>query len=106
MAVNIAGYAFFGREPFSFVDRVEKRFQFTDNLTFNHGNHTFKTGFDYNYLPLDAQFTVNFGGLFNFGGSGQMVGNTVYPRLCRRALLCTMRPGRCGFSLATCRGFP
>ncbi len=68
VAVNIAGYAFFGREPFSFVDRVEKRFQFTDNFTWNHGNHSVKTGVDYNYLPLDAQFTVNFGGLFNFGG--------------------------------------
>jgi hypothetical protein len=68
VAVNIAGYAFFGREPFSFVDRVEKRFQFTDNFTWNHGNHSIKTGVDVNYLPLDAQFTVNFGGLFNFGG--------------------------------------
>ena len=68
VAINIAGYAFFGREPFSFVDRVEKRFQFTDNFTWNHGNHSFKTGVDVNYLPLDAQFTVNFGGLFNFGG--------------------------------------
>jgi hypothetical protein len=74
VAVNIAGYAFLGREPFSFVDRVEKRFQFTDNLTWNHGNHSFKTGVDFNYLPLDAQFTVNFGGLFNFGGVTPVAG--------------------------------
>ncbi len=74
VAVNIAGFAFFGREPFSFVDRVEKRFQFTDNFTWNHGNHSVKTGVDFNYLPLDAQFTVNFGGLFNFGGITPVAG--------------------------------
>lgn len=74
VAVNIAGYAFFGREPFSFVDRVEKRFQFTDNFTINHGDHSVKMGVDANYLPLDAVFTVNFGGLFNFGGVTPVAG--------------------------------
>ncbi|MCU1285027.1 MAG: hypothetical protein JWO13_1377 [Acidobacteriales bacterium] len=67
VAENIAGYGFFGREPFSYVDRVEKRFQFTDNFTWSHSKHTFKFGADYNHIPLQAQFTVNFGGLFNFG---------------------------------------
>ncbi len=67
VAINIPGFAFFGREPFSFVDRTEKRTQVTDNFSLNHGNHAFKFGGDFNYLPVRAQFTVNFGGLFNFG---------------------------------------
>ncbi len=66
-AVNIAGFAFFGREPFSIVDRVERRFQFTDNFSVSKGTHIFKFGGDVNYLPLEADFTVNFGGVYNFG---------------------------------------
>jgi len=67
VAVNIPGVAFFGREPFSYVKRVEKRNQFTDNFTWSSGKHTFKFGGDVNYLPLVADFTVNFGGVYNFG---------------------------------------
>jgi hypothetical protein len=67
VAVNIPGFAFFGREPFSFVNRVEKRNQFTDNFTWTVGKHTLKFGGDMNYLPLTADFTVNFGGVYNFG---------------------------------------
>ena len=68
VAVNMAGYGFWGREPFSFVDRTEQRYQWTDNFTLNHGNHTLKFGGDVNYLPLKADFTVNFGGIYNIGG--------------------------------------
>ena len=67
VAVNIPGFAFFGREPFSFVHRKEERYQFMDNYSWVHGKHTMKFGVDINHLPLDADFTVNFGGLFNFG---------------------------------------
>ena len=63
---QIAGYAYIGREPFSFVRRTEKRWQFTDNFAITHGKHTFKWGADFNYLPLDASFAVNFGGVYNF----------------------------------------
>lgn len=70
VAVNIPGVAFFGREPFSYVDRTELRHQFTDNFTWSMGSHTFKFGADYNHLPLDADFTVNFGGIYNFGDIG------------------------------------
>ncbi len=31
-AVNIPGFAYFGREPYSYIQRTEKRYQFTDNL--------------------------------------------------------------------------
>ncbi len=63
---QIFGYAFIGREPFSYVRRNEKRSQFTDNFSLIHGKHTFKFGGDFNYLPLTADFTVNFGGVYNF----------------------------------------
>ncbi len=67
-AVNLAGYAYFGREPFSPVNRTEERYQFTDNFSLMHGRHTFKWGGDFNYLPLKADFMVNFGGVYNIGG--------------------------------------
>ena len=67
VAINIPGFAFFGREPFSFVHRKEERYQFMDNYSWVHGRHTMKFGVDINHLPLEADFTVNFGGLYNFG---------------------------------------
>jgi hypothetical protein len=71
VAVNITGFAFFGREPFSTVDRIEKRHQFTDDLTWIKGNHTFKFGEDTNYIQLGGSqaeiFELNFGGIFDFG---------------------------------------
>ena len=66
-AVNIPGFAYFGREPFSYIQRTEQRYQFTDNLTWVLGNHTFKFGGDFNYIPLTAIFTVNYGGVYDFG---------------------------------------
>ncbi len=68
VAVNIPGFAFFGREPFSFVKRIEQRYQATDNFSFVKGTHDIKFGVDGNYIPLGADFTVNFGGIYNFGG--------------------------------------
>jgi hypothetical protein len=67
VAVNIPGFAFFGREPFSFVDRVEQRHQISDNFSLIKGRHSFKFGGDINHLPITADFTVNFGGVYNFG---------------------------------------
>jgi hypothetical protein len=66
--INVPGYAYFGREPFSFVRRSEQRYQMTDNFSIAHGAHNFKFGADVNYLPLKADFTVNFGAVYNFGG--------------------------------------
>src|SRR5713101_7772251 len=67
VAVNIPGFAFFGREPFSFVNRTEQRYQATDNFSISKGTHSIKFGVDGNFLPLSADFTVNFGGIYNFG---------------------------------------
>src|SRR5207237_7472519 len=67
VAVNIPGFAFVGREPFSFVRRTEQRYQYTDNFSWQRDRHIVKFGADVNRLPLDADFTVNFGGVYNFG---------------------------------------
>lgn len=87
IGVNIPGYAYFGREPYSTVDRIERRFQFTDNGTITHGRHTFKVGVDYNIIQLRSAkqqiFELDFGGDVNFGGidvatlSGGAIPNTV-----------------------------
>ncbi len=67
-AVNIPGFAYFGREPYSYIKRTEKRYQFTDNFSWTLGRHDTKFGADFNYLPIDATFTVNYGGVYDFGG--------------------------------------
>jgi hypothetical protein len=66
-AVNIPGFAYFGREPYSYIQRVEQRYQFTDNFSWTMGRHNTKFGVDVNYLPLTATFTVNYGGVYDFG---------------------------------------
>lgn len=72
VAVNMTGFAFFGREPFSTVDRIERRWQGTGNHTLIRGRHTWKFGGDFNLIQLRSKkaqiFELNFGGLFNFGG--------------------------------------
>jgi len=69
--VNITGFAFFGREPFSTVDRIERRYQWTDNLSWIKGHHTFKVGGDINLIQLRSKktqiFELNFGSVINFG---------------------------------------
>jgi hypothetical protein len=66
-AVNIPGYAYFGREPYSYIQRTEQRYQFTDNFSWSIGRHDTKFGGDFNYIPLTAIFTVNYGGVYDFG---------------------------------------
>jgi hypothetical protein len=66
-AVNIPGFGFFGREPYSYIQRVEQRYQFTDNFSWTVGQHNMKFGGEFDYLPLTAAFTVNYGGNYDFG---------------------------------------
>jgi hypothetical protein len=66
-AINIPGVGYFGREPYSYVQRVEQRYQFTDIFSWTKGRHNTKFGVDFNYLPLTATFTVNYGGNYDFG---------------------------------------
>ncbi len=67
-AYNISGVAFIGRELFSPVIRTETRYQFTDNINWVVGNHSFKFGGDANFISVNAIFELNFAGLYNFGG--------------------------------------
>ena len=70
--MNIPGFGYFGREPYSPVDRIERRFQFSDNVSISHGRHTFKFGADANLIQLRSKkqqiFQLDFGGDVNFGG--------------------------------------
>ncbi|MGA9640412.1 MAG: carboxypeptidase regulatory-like domain-containing protein [Terriglobales bacterium] len=66
-AVNIPGFAYIGREPYSYIRRTEERYQFMDNLAWTIGHHDTKFGGDFNYLPLTATFPVNYGGVYDFG---------------------------------------
>jgi Carboxypeptidase regulatory-like domain len=66
-AVNIPGYAYFGREPYSYIQRTEQRYQFTDNYSWTIGRHDTKFGVDVNYIPISAIFTVNYGGVIDIG---------------------------------------
>ena len=66
-AINITGFAYFGREPYSYIQRTEQRYQFIDNFSWTIGRHDTKFGGDFNYLPLTATFTVNYGGVYSFG---------------------------------------
>jgi hypothetical protein len=69
--VNITGFAFFGREPFSTVDRIERRWQFSDDVSLSKGHHNIKFGPDINLIQLSTKtsqiFELNFGGVYNFG---------------------------------------
>jgi hypothetical protein len=67
VGVNIAGYAFFGREPLSTMDSTGRRMQWADNLSWIKGNHVFKTGVDFSTLQARSTYDFNFGGVYNFG---------------------------------------
>jgi hypothetical protein len=66
-AVNIPGFAYFGREPYSYIQRTEQRYQITDNFSWTIGRHNTKFGVDFDYIPTTATFTVNYGGVYDFG---------------------------------------
>ena len=64
---NIAGFGFVGREPYSYIQRVEERYQFTDNFSWTLSDATtLSSGRILITLPLTATFTVNYGGVYNF----------------------------------------
>src|SRR5947208_2282391 len=68
VAVNIPGVGFTGREPYSYIQRTEQRYQFADNFSWTIGRNDSKFGVDFNYIPIDPTFTVNYGGVYTFGG--------------------------------------
>jgi len=70
VGVDILGFASFGREPFSSIQRIERRFQWTDNLSWIKGRHTFKFGGDINLIQVRSHtnqvFELEFGGSYRF----------------------------------------
>ncbi|MDA2925573.1 TonB-dependent receptor, partial [Acidobacteria bacterium AH-259-L09] len=64
--IIIAGVAEFGREFFNPTAYTNNVFQFVDNTTFIRGNHTLKTGVDFNILDLSGFAEVFLGGQFTF----------------------------------------
>ncbi|MGE3465904.1 MAG: TonB-dependent receptor [Pyrinomonadaceae bacterium] len=66
VAHQIAGTGFIGSNPFSPVNRVERRYQIRNNLTWATGSHTIKVGGDFNWIAGEARFDLNFPALFNF----------------------------------------
>ncbi|HYL67839.1 MAG TPA: TonB-dependent receptor [Candidatus Limnocylindria bacterium] len=72
VGVNMLGTAFFGREPFSTVDRIERRNQFTDNMTWVKGTHSVKFGADFNLIQVRSStnqiFQLDYGGRYDFSG--------------------------------------
>ncbi|HLL74540.1 MAG TPA: TonB-dependent receptor [Pyrinomonadaceae bacterium] len=81
VAIQIAGTAFLGPNPFSPVDRTETRYQFTDNVNVVAGNHTFKFGADVNSVNVVARFELNFPGLYNVSETGTAVLTQFFPAL-------------------------
>jgi hypothetical protein len=76
-AINITGFAYIGREPYSYIQRTEQRYQFSDNFSWALRSHNMKFGADFNYIPLKAIFTVNYGGVYDFGSFS--AGNLGFP---------------------------
>jgi hypothetical protein len=85
IGVNIPGFAYFGREPYSTVDRIERRYEFTDTIAKTFGRHTFKFGADFNLIQLRSAkaqiFELDFGGVANFGGIPAATFNTNFAGL-------------------------
>jgi len=61
-AVNIPGFAYFGKTPFSVVDRIEDQSQLQDNFTYTRGSHTAKAGIDLRYIVIDLKQGQLYGG--------------------------------------------
>ena len=69
VAVNIPGYAYFGKTPFADLRRIEDQSQFQDNFTYTLDGHTLKFGVDVRYVLLDfVQAQTYEGGDYSFGG--------------------------------------
>ena len=49
---------------------LQKRFQYIDNVTWTHGNHTWKTGFNISYYPWNSLFPQFHFGQYTASGTG------------------------------------
>lgn len=65
-AFTIGDIGNFGRDFNNPTLRTGRRWQWTDNLTYTRGKHSFKFGGDISYLPFDATVAIFLGGSVNF----------------------------------------
>jgi hypothetical protein len=72
--LTLTGVADFGREFFNPTRYTERLHELIDNFTFILGNHTFKTGADYNLTLVRGTAEVFLGGRFIFSGSSIPLG--------------------------------
>jgi hypothetical protein len=56
---------------------LQKRYQYIDNLTWTHGKHTFKTGFNISYYPWNSLFPQFHFGQYLLNSSEQPISLTV-----------------------------
>ncbi len=49
---------------------LQKRYQYIDNVTWTHGNHTWKTGFNISYYPWNSLFPQFHFGQYTASGTG------------------------------------
>src|ERR1700685_1267730 len=68
--VNISGGASFGNNFEGFLPQVGNSFQWSDNLTWVKGNHTFKFGVDIRRARFDQYYYFDANGEFTFNNSG------------------------------------
>ena len=68
--VNISGGASFGNNFEGFLPQVGNSFQWSDNLTWVKGNHTFKFGVDVRRARFDQYYYFDVNGEFTFNNSG------------------------------------
>lgn len=101
VALQIAGTGFIGSNPFSPVDRIERRHQIRNNMTYASAKHTVKFGADLNFVSGKARFDLNFPALFNFSqqAAGSLV--TVNNIACDSLALTGLGLGRCPAFTAT-----
>ncbi|HTW31086.1 MAG TPA: carboxypeptidase regulatory-like domain-containing protein [Candidatus Sulfotelmatobacter sp.] len=68
--VYIAGGAEFGNNYEGFLPQVGNSFQWSDNVTWVKGNHTFKFGLDVRRQRFDQYYYFDLNGYFTFNNSG------------------------------------
>jgi hypothetical protein len=71
--VTTTGYATFGTASNLPQSRWDNTFNYVDSLTWNHGKHTVKTGFDIEHFYKHSFFVTDNTGAFTF--NGQFTGN-------------------------------
>jgi len=74
--VNISGGSSFGNNFEGFLPQVGNSFQWSDNLTWVKGNHTFKFGVDARRARFDQYYYFDVNGEFTFDNSGS---NAILP---------------------------